>query len=335
MEHMIRINAHSHVIPLETMGKAGKYGPELIDAPDGALVLRVGDYRSRPQRGHSLVLDERLSDPKARVDYMDAQRIDKMIVMISPLFYLYWAEADIGIEFSRIQNDALAKFCAYSPQRLYFVATLPLQDMNAAEKELDRSVKELGAKGISIGTDSLAGHELDDESLWPLFEKMEKYDLPVFLHPYPLPLQTKQSDKYNLSWIAGYVHQETAGFCNLVFGGVLDRFPKLKVYLSHGGGAVPYQWGRLEYAATRMPDVKSKRPLKEYLGNFYFDLLIHDIAARRYLVEFAGSDHLIVGDNYPGWDALNGFELVDELNLPAQDAGKICGGTAQKLFNLA
>jgi aminocarboxymuconate-semialdehyde decarboxylase len=192
----------------------------------------------------------------------------------------------------------------------------------------------LGARAINIGTDNLAGRNLDDEQLFPLYAKLQELDLPLFLHPYPSPMETGGIDKYNLSWIAGYVHQETVAFCTLVFGGILDSFSRLKVCIPHGGGSVPYQVGRLEYALSKMPDVRAKRPLREYLKNFYFDVLIHDLKARRYLIDFMGADNLVMGDNYLGWDAVDGFALLDELNLPESEHRKICGGNAIELFKL-
>jgi aminocarboxymuconate-semialdehyde decarboxylase len=137
-----------------------------------------------------------------------------------------------------------------------------------------------------------------------------------------------------MSWLAGYLHGETVAFATLLYGGVLDEFPNLKICLPHGGGAVPYQFGRFEWAAGVTPGVKSKKSLREYLSNFYFDVVIHDVQARQYLVEFMGADNLVVGSNFPGWDAVNGFEFVEELNLTDGDSEKIVSGNATRLFKL-
>lgn len=325
----MRVNIHSHAIPPETLNKAGKYGPSLVDEPGGGWSLKVGPYQSRG----SLPQDKRFLDPMLRLKDMDSKRIDIMGVTISPLFYLYWAEPEIGIPFARVQNDALANWCKADPKRLFFIATLPMQDPKASLIEADRAV-ELGARGFNVGTDNFAGRNLDHQAFFPLYEKIQQLDVPLFIHPYPLPMEGGESDKYNLSWIAGYVHQDTVAFCHLVFGGVLDHFPRLKVCITHGGGSVPYQFGRLEYALARMPDVEAKKPLHDYLENFYFDVLIHDLKARSFLVDFMGADHLVMGDNYLGWDAVDGFALVDELKLPDTDHRKICGDNAVKLFKL-
>lgn len=328
-----RVEIHTHVFPKETLGKAGRYGPEVL-VENGERFLRVGAYKSRPS-GMSAKAPS-AATPKERLALMDEEHIDVMGVTISPLFYLYWAEE--GIAFSTVQNEALARFCDADRDRLFFIATLPLQDIDASLKELDHATADLGSRGINVGTDDLGGRDLDDPYFWPLYEAAEERGLPLFVHPYPLGIQTEDreplADRYNMSWLLGYVYQETLAVAHLMYGGVLDRFPGLKVCVPHGGGMIPYQFGRLEYGASRMKDVKAQRPLRDYLANFYFDICVHDVAARRFLVEFMGPDHLVVGSNYGGWDQVNGFSFLDELHLGAEDAAKIAGSNAVELFAL-
>ena len=329
----LKVDIHSHVTSPDIIGKAGKYGPERTVDAEGRVTFRVGPYSSRSEPSKGLIPNLRGPNPKARLEDMDEKGVDIMGVTVSPLCYMYWAEPEVGVPFASIVNDSLAKFCSEDPNRLFFIPTVPLQNIDAALRELERA-HAMGGKGINIGTENIAGRNLDDETLFPLFERVARYDEPVFLHPYPSGIESGAMDRYNLSWITGYVHQETEAFCHLTFGGVLDRFPNLKICIPHGGGMVPYQFGRLDYAMARMPDVKAKKPLREYLGNFYFDTVIHDISARRYLLEFMGVDNLLVGSNYLGWDAVDGFRFVDELDLPAADRRKIIGDNAIRLFKL-
>lgn len=331
----LRVDIHSHVLLEAVMGRAAEYGPELLKQDDGSVVLRVGDYRTRARPGDEFLLNRRLWDADARLEDMDRLGIDVMGITISPLFYLYWAEPEIGVPFARIQNDALAEFCRHSPERFFAMSTLPMQDVEASIQELKRCTVDLETKGINLGTDDLGGRELDDPALWPLYEEVQALELPLFLHPYPSPLSHSTApDRYNLSWITGYIAQETDAFTRLVLGGVLDAFPALKICLPHGGGMLPYQFGRLEYAAARMPDVKAQRPPREYLSNFYFDILVHDPKAREFLVDFAGPDQLVVGDNYSGWDHVDGFALLEELPIPEASKEKIRGENARRLFRL-
>jgi aminocarboxymuconate-semialdehyde decarboxylase len=335
LELDVRIDTHAHVILPDTMGKAGKYGPEIVTYDGGRASLRVGPYESRVggDKGMTAAEFERLGDPRTRISQLDELGIDMMGISISPLFYLYWAEDDIRTPFVSLQNDALSKYCAEAPSRLWWMATLPLPNIEASLAEIRRAV-DLGAKGINVGTGDFDGVDLDDQRLWPVYQELEAHNLPLFIHPYPLTMASGAEDRYNLSWSVGYNYQETVAYAHLILGGVFDDFPKLKVLITHGGGFAPYQVGRIEEARRRQPDVRAKKPVTEYGENIFFEILVHDLAARKFLVDFAGVDQLVVGDNFGGWDAANGFKMLDELELNPVDHEKISSGNAIKLFNL-
>lgn len=322
-----KVDVHSHVFLEEMLGKAGKYGPELTE--DG---YRIGNFQRRIQTDKPRGLS-RAVRPEQRVEDMDQLGIDKMGVTIPPPLFFYWAEEEIATRFGALYNDALANFCRPYPDRLFFLATLPLQNIEASVEEIDRVVK-LGARGIIVGTDNIAGRELDDPALWPVYERIQQHDLPLLIHPASFRIAEQGEDQYNLSMVTGFVGQETVAVTRLMFGGVLDEFPNLKIVVSHGGGAVPYQWGRLELAARKMPGVKARRPLGDYQANFYLDVLVHDVRARQFLVEFWGADRLVAGTNFRGWDEIAGFDSVEELDLSTEDRQKIIGGNAVSLFKL-
>jgi aminocarboxymuconate-semialdehyde decarboxylase len=333
---MRKTDVHAHVILPEMLGKAGRYGPEIDVSDDGRGAMRVGPYVSRVSSGRGLTADAllRMGDASVRLQEMDERGIEKMCVSVSPLFYLYWAEPEVAVPFAHVQNDALANYCAADPARLFFFSTLPLPDVAASIEEVHRT-KAMGARAVNIGTDDLGGLELDSEELWPLYDAISKAGLPIFVHPYPSPMAEGRPDKYNLSWIVGYTSQETTAFARLTLGGVFDDFPDLQVSITHGGGAVPFQIGRLEMGREVQPDVRAKKPVAEYIRtNLWFDILVHDVAARRFLLETVGADRLLVGDNYGGWDAADGFAMLDELALPAADAEKIAWRNAEALFHL-
>lgn len=332
----MRIDTHAHVILPETMGKAGKYGPSIVTTEDGHGIMKVGPYESRVGSGRGMTAAdfEKMGDPRQRIRELDERHIDMMAITISPLFYLYWAEEDIRTAFAAVQNDALSKYCAEDPARLFWLATLPLPDVEASVSEIRRAVG-LGTRGVNVGTGDFDGVDLDSETLWPVYEELEKSRLPLFIHPYPLTMSSGREDRYNLSWIVGYNYQESVAYSHLVLGGVFDAFPGLKVIITHGGGFIPYQAGRIEEARRRQPDVKAKQPIDAYTENVYFDILLHDVWARQYLVETVGADQLVVGDNYGGWDAADGFAMLEELELSDSDREKISGGNARTLFGLA
>jgi aminocarboxymuconate-semialdehyde decarboxylase len=342
----MRIDVHSHVTPPEVMGKAGRYGPERW-VKDGSMFMRVGEHISSvkvdpamvakfgPDADPSLVLPSAFASPEVRLAEMAEKGIDVIGVTIAPLFYFYWAEPEIGVPFAQLANDALAKYVAGSDGRLFFMATLPMQDVNAAAVEVDRSLAA-GAKAMNVGGINLAGRELDDEAFYPIWEKCERADVPVFLHPYPehLAKGAEVTDAYNMSWIVGYPYQEMFGFCRMILGGVFDHFPKLKVYITHGGGFAPYQWGRLVKFAPYMPGIKAQKPLEEYLHNFYFDVLLHSPRERRFLIDFIGVDNVVFGSNYGSPQDQATFDFLEGLGYSAADTEKMTAGNALRLFHL-
>lgn len=261
------------------------------------------------------------------------ERADHLIQSTSPLFYLYWAEREIGIQTTSAQNDAMAASTALYPTRLSWSATLPMQDIQASIEELGRATGN-GARSVSLGTDSLGDHELDDEALWPLYDKIQALDVPIILHPHPLTMSSGKEDRYNLTWVVGYNYTETMAFARLALGGVFDAFPKLRVVLPHGGGNVPYQIGRLDEARRSQPDSRAKRPVDEYFQQVYFEILIHDVRARRFLVDTVGASQVVIGSNLGGWDSANGVEMLEELALPKREHDMIAFENALKLFKL-
>ena len=336
-----KVDIHSHVVPPEAWGQAGAYGPEMVDDGTGGVTIRVGNWRitggaiSEPPA-------PTMYDPAVRIAEMDAAGVDVMGVSPSPLWYLYHAEPEIGIPWAQLINDLLAKFCAHDPRRLFFMALLPMGDIPASLEELDRATGELGARGVNIGTDDIAGRNLDDEAFDPIWERLSQAGIPVFLHPAPLglsdpdydPEEARRRDRLGLSWTAGYVYRETLAVCTLIFGGVLDRFPKLRVCVPHGGGFIPFQIGRFAWYGERSPAARNERPFEDYLTSFYFDTIIHDARARRYLYEIVGADNLIVGSNWAGWDWVDGFAFAEDMTDDPDELARIMGGNAREIFDL-
>jgi aminocarboxymuconate-semialdehyde decarboxylase len=344
----MKVEMHAHLMPQGIMGKAGKYGPEVIIGEDGYSNLRIGSITSRtttrdlqaavkanPDRARELVFEwrQRLSDPAVRIVEMDEKGIDAFVVSISPLLYLYWAEKSIGVPFSRAVNESLAEYCTAYPERFFFMATLPMQSPDDAVAEFDYAVNDLGARCVTIAGGDLAGRELDDVAFYPIYERAEEAGISLLVHPYPTTFKGAARHPFGFDYILEYPYQETVAFGTLIYGGVLDRFPRLKIGVTHGGGFVPYQIGRLE-AFSGPEGSKAERPVESYLDQFYFDILIHDLAARRFLVDRIGAGRLVVGSNYGGIDSADGFAFLDELKLPDVDHEKIAWENAADLFHL-
>lgn len=340
-----RVDIHSHLILPALLGAAGELGPEIVYHEDGSASLRVGARYTKLASVNSLAEEKtagpraaaekflrRVSDPLTRVAEMDEKRIDILGVTTIPQFYFYRIDAPVARRFHSIANDALAEYCAAAPSRLFFMVTLPLQDLDASAAELGRAV-ELGARGVHLGAHSLAGMELYDDALWPLYARIEEAGIPLFIHPYPFELAGVPPTRFAGPMLE-FPYQASVAAANLILSGALDDFPGLNVCISHGGGFLPYQFGRIETFAKLIPSARAKRPLREYLSQLYFDNLVHDVRARKYLVDWMGAANVVVGDNYAGMDSADGFLFLDELGLDATANEQISGANAVKLFGL-
>jgi aminocarboxymuconate-semialdehyde decarboxylase len=345
----VRVDVHSHVMPLESQRSAGNLGPFLSASKDG-ITLRFGDLaRVGAERNHHSGLSphaartageggrtdldgqaalRRFSDPTVRLKEMDENNIDAMVVTVSPLLYGYFLTGSTAGQHAHVQNSALAQYCDGNRARLFFSATLPVQNVPAAVRELEFAVEILGAKAINLGA-GLDGRSFADRELDPIWARCADYQVPVFIHPSPID----GDQAVGLQAILGHTYQQTVAFATLLLGGVLDRYPTLKFLLTHGGGYLPYQFGRVERMAKGYGHCTSKGPLRDYLPNFYFDTLVQDAKARRFLIDWAGADHVLVGDEY-GQEPDDGFQFVAELNLPLADVTLITGANATKLFRL-
>ncbi|MFZ4602693.1 MAG: amidohydrolase family protein [Caulobacterales bacterium] len=330
---MRKIDMHGHIVFTETFNKAGSYGPEYYQ-DEGKWKFRVGPYIAEvPRNEDPRETMYKMNDPDWFRARLDDVGIDMLGISGSPLLYLYWADKDLARRFHEIQNDCMAKFCSVHPDRFFWCPSVPLQDVEASVTELKRSAR-MGGRGVNIGSDASV-YGLDDPVMWPLYEALCEENMAIFIHPYPRPMAAGEPDKYNLSWVTGYTAQETDAFARMVLGGVFDDFPELKVYITHGGGFTPYQIGRIEGAwRVKNPGVRCKKSPYEYKKNFYFDILVHDPAARRFLVESWGADNLVVGSNYSGWNWVDEFQHLETMGLSAEDKAKISHKNAERLFNL-
>lgn len=342
----MKVDMHSHVLPYGSEMTAGEFGPTFSTGDDG-FTMRFGTFERVGNRTVDMTLEAEsvgmakaaekwyrgLADPEVRLTDMDQKGIDILGVTISPVIYGYFLPVDVGRSHSRKQNEALGRYCDADRSRLFFMATLPMQDPGAAADEIDYAVEQLGAKGVNVAGSLLGEYELDDARLDAVWERIQAQAVPVLIHP---SLHSSARDSAFEKWapILGYPYQATVAFTTLLLGGVLDRFPNLKFAITHGGGFVPYQFGRIERMAPVYGYNRALRPLREYLESFFFDILIHDLVARRFLVDWAGPRQVLVGDNYEGVDSADGFRFLDELALAEPERELISSGNAIDLFQL-
>jgi aminocarboxymuconate-semialdehyde decarboxylase len=311
------IDVHAHVVLEGTLGCAGHYGPELgVDAA-GAPWFRVGEYVLHGVRYR----ESPFMDVGRRLELNDRLGIDLQMLSPNPLTYFHHIEADVAAGYCRWHNDEMAGVVAAHPDRFVGAAQLPMQDIDAAVKELRRAVGDLGLVAAYIGTDF--GIDLDHASLDPFWSAAVELDVPVFIHPAPSgidgPLRDARLRRFDLELSLGFLYEETLAVACLLFGGVLDRHPGLDVCLSHGGGAAAFMARRLDHAGHTRPWAR-ERPVDVLAGlrRLWFDQHVHDDLALALLEERVGLDRLVLGTNLAGWDAPNS---PDELHArPEHDA---------------
>lgn len=328
------IDFHNHALPPEVMGMAGKYGPEELAADEKSRTIRAASVVN--------VLSPRPLDkpyPYQYIDRAEAAGVDMCGIQVTPIWNFYWAEPEIVVPFVSVTNDTMAGYVKDHPDKLFFLAGLPLQDMASSLTEAERAVTQLGARALFIGTNDINGHDLDEEYFWPLYEKAVALDVPLFVHPGPETRVSNRNEKYAFGHIPGFEFQETIAVTHLVYGGVLDKFPELKVIISHGGGATPYLFGKLARLCSgkRIPkDVKAQRPFEYYLqNNFYFDTFVEDQLTLKFLYDFMGPDRLLFAQ-HTGMANTGAAELarVQALDISSVDREKILGGNAAELFKI-
>lgn len=314
------VDIHAHAVLEETFGTAGIFGPELIEEPDGTPVYRIGDYRLRGVRYRG----SPFMDVDARIAAMDRAGIGWQLLSPNPLTYFHYIPGEDAVRFCRRHNDALAAIAARYPQRLGAAAALPMQDIPAAVDELRRAIGELGMLAAYIGTGM--PHDLDDPSMDPFYEAVRDLDVPLFIHPGPEgidgPAGNPALRKYDLDIICGFAAQETAAVATLLYGGVLHRHPQLDICISHGGGALALLWGRMEAAIRKRPWVpdflKAEGAFSAQLKTLWYDVHMHDPRSVELLIERVGSDRLVYGTNFAGWDAPEKF-VAPVAGVPLAD----------------
>ena len=298
------IDLHAHVRLAATDGAAGPHGPEQGVDENGQPWYRVGNYKLLGVRHKN----SPFTDPELRLKRMDAAHIDFQVLSPSPLTYFHHIDAPSAISYCRKHNDALAELVGRYPDRLAGFAALPMQAPAAACEELERAVRELGLWGAAIGTEF--AEPLHSPALDPLYDTFVRLDVPLCLHPAPAGIDGPPGDpnlkRFDLDVIIGFAAQETIAVATMIFGGVLERHPKLDVWISHGGGASVFAAGRLAYAGRKRPwateSMKKDGAFESMLRRFWFDAHLNDDGATRLLIEKVGLDRVVFGTNFAGWD---------------------------------
>jgi len=304
------IDLHAHVVLEETLGAAGEYGPDLDEGDEGTGRLpcyRVGDYELIGVRYRQSAF----MDVERRLELMDELGIDLQVLSPNPLTFFHHIDAQTAVAFSQRHNDALAALVAGRADRLGGLAQLPMQDPVAAVSELHRSVSQLGLLGATIGTD--LGRPLDDPAYDPIYAACVERNVPLFIHPAPggidAPRRDERLARFDGDLWLGFAHEEALAVATLVLGGVLGRHPELDVCISHGGGSTSWLAERMAHAATTRPwagaEIASAGAVESLLARLWWDTHVGGPRALSALIAAQGTDRLVGGTNFAGWDQSN------------------------------
>ena len=329
---MLKIDAHAHILPPTWPNLAEKYGddrfPVMIQADGRHRIYKDGKF-FREVWANAF-------DPEVRIADYAKFGVDVQIVSTVPVLFSYWAKPSQALELHRHLNDHTAGICRKYPRHYAGIGTVPLQAPTLAIQELERCIDQLGLSAIQIGS-HCENWNLDAPELFPFFEAAAELGAAILVHPWDM-MGAASMPKYWLPWLVGMPAEQSRAACCLIFGGVLERLPKLKVCLAHGGGSFPYTIGRIEHGFRMRPELvatDNARGPREYLGRIFFDSCVHDDAALRYLLDVAGVDTVMLGTDYP-------FPLGEQepgsgiaaLNLPPTQQARLFHGTALEWLGL-
>jgi aminocarboxymuconate-semialdehyde decarboxylase len=327
------IDVHAHILTEETIrllqSEAPKVAPKLTEMDDqfGTLDVAGNVYRNFPRGGWDL--ERRLQD-------MAASKVDMQVLSVCPQTFLYAQPPAVAAAFARVQNEQLAKLVKARPDRFLAIATVPMQAPKLAADELRYAMRVLGLRGMQIGS-NVAGKNLDDPALEPVWATAAELGAFILLHPINVAGADRLSSYYLGNLIGNPLDTTIAAAC-LVFSGVLERYPTLKICLAHGGGFVPYQAGRFLHGwhVRKEPKSKLPKPPTESLERFYFDTIVHSKEVLEFLVGNAGADRVLLGSDYPfDMGMPDGVLQVRGLSVPATDQASILGARAQALLGAA
>jgi aminocarboxymuconate-semialdehyde decarboxylase len=272
--------------------------------------------------------------PELQIEEMDARGIDRHVIFTGPVFMsTWWADAQTALQLTRRMNDTVADWVRRYPTRFVGTATLPMQDVTLAIAELRRAVSELGARAVMLPT-NVDGVYLGDRAFWPLWDDIRRLDIPAFIHPEGL--RDPWYHKFALWNSIGQQIEEAKAMASIIYEGLLDAIPGLKIVIAHGGGYFPYCVGRVDRNVEKpeaQVNIGDRKP-SDYLRHFYYDTCVFDAPALAALFQRVGADRILLGADYPVGDDDPVGVVKNAVSLSKADLQMVAGGTAARLLGI-
>ncbi len=324
---MFKIDIHTHIIP-----------HDLNDITKHFTDNRFLKLRNLKQSSADLYRENSFFrkiecncwNPIERSNEMIHSNVNMQVLSTIPVLFSYWANPLECLELSRYINDHMSETVRLYPNNFFGLGTIPMQKTDFAINEMDRCINDLKLHGIEIGT-NINGDNLSEKKYEPIFEHAEKINCPIFVHPWEVMGENSIS-KYWLPWLVGMPAEISRAICSLIFGGILEKYPNLKIAFAHGGGSFPYTIGRIDKGFTARPDlcaIDNNVLPSHYLQNFYIDSLTHSMEAFKYLINTIGYKKIALGTDFPfPLGESEPGKLIETMNLSDKIKKRIYSGTA-------
>jgi aminocarboxymuconate-semialdehyde decarboxylase len=323
------IDMHNHFIAPEVIGHLARdghhYSTRIVER-EGRRFFLIQERALRP-------IDGPISDTDARLADMEREGIAAQVVSCVPFLMYPEVDATLGLAIAQVNNDAMAALAASNPAHFAPLASVPMQDPATAAMELERAEK-LGLRGVEIPPKVLE-RQLDEAEFEMFWEAAEALRMVVCIHPFEAAPSGALA-RYFLGNLVGNLYDTGLAAALLIYGGVLERHPKLRIVLYHAGGSLPAIVGRLDTGYRLIPECRAAlpRPPSTYVSQFHFDIIAHNRDMLRHLVKTYGADRFVVGSDYPLPAGLaHPIEEVKALGLDRADEAKILSRNAQHLLS--
>ena len=330
---ILKIDIHTHILPENIPNWKEKFGYGgfiKLDhyKPCCAKMLRDDGKFFRD-------IEENCWSPEARIQDCNHHHIQVQVLSTVPTMFSYWTKPADGLQISKFLNDHIAGIVEKYPKRFIGLGTVPLQASDMAIQELERC-KQIGLAGVQIGS-NINQENLGEAKYFDFFAACEKSGMAVFVHPWEM-MGEQHMQKYWLPWLVGMPAEVSRAICSLIFSGVLERLPKLRIAFAHGGGAFPSTIGRIEHGFQMRPDLCAIDNLKSpqnYLNKIYYDSLVHEPLMLDYLIKLVGADRIALGTDYPfPLGEINPGELIESMKFDEPVKERLFSGTALEWLNL-
>lgn len=326
----MKIDFHNHFFPPEYLKKLEQWGRryEFIQDPTGLKIVKEKGARFLGITSQHVSSEQRIAD-------MDRIGIDiQVLTLTTP--NVYFSTRKRNLYLAKMSNDFFADLCQKNPRRFIAFASVPLKHPEDAIKELHRAVRDLGMKGVVLGS-NIDGEHLHSKAFWEFYDEVDRLDVPIFLHPM-VPTHPESWAEFPLVPFIGYVMDTTLSVAKMVLSGLFEKKPNLTLILPHLGGTLPFLFERIDSGFRSYSEfqVHITKPPTQYLKKFYYDTVSFYQPALMCTYLSVGADHMVLGSDYPHviGDISRSVSSIEELNIPEEDKEKIFGENAKKILKL-